>query len=335
MRAKKRTGTAVLVLLAGLWGGRPARTELPADNSEAVRIERLIHQLGAAEFPEREAASAALEKIGAPALPALRQVKAGRDLEVRRRAAWLIERISSRIHAAAEAKVRATVKRLGGEVDEYRLKEQTGRFLRVRLVDTGATDTDLANFRDCQMIGDLFLDGTRVTDAGLACLESLKDLRDLGLRRTQVTDAGLIHLRGLTALESLQLDDTQVTDAGLVHLQGLTGLIYLSLSGTKLEGPGLAHLKGLDSLGFLMLANTQVTDVGLVHLEQLTHVHYLDLSSPKITDAGIVHLPPDLLRLDLSGINLRATVQAVRKNYPHLRVLKINDTTWEKDDGGR
>jgi hypothetical protein len=335
MRAKKRVGLAVLLLLAGLWPGDSARTEPLADSSEAVRIERLIHQLGAADFAEREAASAALEQVGAKALPALRQAATGRDLEVRRRAAWLVEKISGGVRAAAEAKVRATVKRLGGEVDEYRLKGQAGRFLRVRLVDTGATDADLAHFRDCQTIGDLFLDGTRVTDAGLACLEGLKDLRDLGLRRTRVSDAGLIHLRGLTALESLQLDDTKVTDAGLVHLHGLTRLIHLSLSGTKVEGPGLAHLKELDSLGFLMLANTQVTDPGLVHLEQLTHVHYLDLSSPKITDTGIVHLPPDLLRLDVSGIKLRATVQAVRKHYPHLQVLKVNDNTWEKDDGGR
>ncbi len=55
------------------------------------RIDRLVQQLGSARFEAREEASKALERIGEPALPALRQAASGSaDAEVRRRARLLV-----------------------------------------------------------------------------------------------------------------------------------------------------------------------------------------------------------------------------------------------------
>src|SRR5262249_18403746 len=54
----------------------------------------LIARLGADDFRAREAASAALERIGEGALPALRQALLADDLEVRHRAEALVERLA-------------------------------------------------------------------------------------------------------------------------------------------------------------------------------------------------------------------------------------------------
>jgi hypothetical protein len=57
-------------------------------------IERLVKQLGADEFDQREAASAALNKVGKPALKALRKAATeSDDAEVRFRAAALVQAI--------------------------------------------------------------------------------------------------------------------------------------------------------------------------------------------------------------------------------------------------
>jgi RNA polymerase sigma factor (sigma-70 family) len=74
-----------------------ARTETAPDNKD---IERLIKQLGSDEFTEREAATAALKKVGKPALKALSEAATeNADTEIRRRAAALIAAIrDSLIH---------------------------------------------------------------------------------------------------------------------------------------------------------------------------------------------------------------------------------------------
>ncbi len=62
------------------------------------QVAALVRQLGADTFAERNRASAALEKIGPPALPALRKALSGGDLEVRRRAKRLLDAIELRIY---------------------------------------------------------------------------------------------------------------------------------------------------------------------------------------------------------------------------------------------
>ncbi|HKI31086.1 MAG TPA: hypothetical protein VKA46_04420, partial [Gemmataceae bacterium] len=75
-----------LILSGESRGDEPARP--PKEAPDRAQVERLIRQLGSDEFKEREAASRQLEKIGPPAMEALRAAGTGsKDAEVRRRAA--------------------------------------------------------------------------------------------------------------------------------------------------------------------------------------------------------------------------------------------------------
>jgi hypothetical protein len=78
--AARRLGLLILVGL-GL---------APADDDPA----RLVERLGSGRFEERERAARELERLGAPALPALRRARGAADPEVRGRAAGLVERIA-------------------------------------------------------------------------------------------------------------------------------------------------------------------------------------------------------------------------------------------------
>jgi hypothetical protein len=64
-----------------------------------AEIDRLVKQLGSVRFEEREAASKALEKVGYPALGALRKAAKSQDRETRRRARLLVEQIENGLDA--------------------------------------------------------------------------------------------------------------------------------------------------------------------------------------------------------------------------------------------
>jgi RNA polymerase sigma factor (sigma-70 family) len=85
LAAVAAAGTAGAVYRA--WPGQPA--DAPADRDVAG----LVRRLGSEDFAEREAADKALAELGEAALPELRKARDSADLEVRRRAADLIERI--------------------------------------------------------------------------------------------------------------------------------------------------------------------------------------------------------------------------------------------------
>jgi hypothetical protein len=68
--------------------------DTPVENTQ---LQSLIGQLGSNRFLERQAATEALDKIGEPALPYLREAIKSNDLEVRRRAEDLIPRIEMRL----------------------------------------------------------------------------------------------------------------------------------------------------------------------------------------------------------------------------------------------
>lgn len=76
---------AVMILPLGSSG----KTDLPRTGQ--TEIQRLIRQLGSENFQKREAASRDLAAIGQPAGSALRSAMDSSDLEVRRRAARLVE----------------------------------------------------------------------------------------------------------------------------------------------------------------------------------------------------------------------------------------------------
>jgi uncharacterized protein (TIGR03067 family) len=67
----------------------------PGKETEGETVARLIKQLGDDVFAEREAATKQLERIGEPALAALRRAAASsRDFEIRHRAKRIIEAIA-------------------------------------------------------------------------------------------------------------------------------------------------------------------------------------------------------------------------------------------------
>jgi HEAT repeats len=72
-----------------------------AGSQEPGRVPELLRQLGSTRFAERQAAAEALDKIGEPALAALRKMAdTAPDLEVRRRAEQVIDRIETRLYGA-------------------------------------------------------------------------------------------------------------------------------------------------------------------------------------------------------------------------------------------
>jgi hypothetical protein len=76
---------ALAVLVAAL-GSEPER---------APALDDLIGRLGAARYAERQEAATAIEAIGGPALPALRDAARADDPEVRSRAEWLVGRVEA------------------------------------------------------------------------------------------------------------------------------------------------------------------------------------------------------------------------------------------------
>jgi hypothetical protein len=57
----------------------------------------------------------------------------------------------------------------------------------IDLAFTKVTDTGLANFKECQNLTFLFLNGTRVTNAGLAHFKDCKQLTSVSLKQTNVS----------------------------------------------------------------------------------------------------------------------------------------------------
>jgi hypothetical protein len=72
----------------------------PPERTTGTSIAALMAQLGSDRFHEREAASEALEMVGAPAVEALRRATTSEDQEIRRRAVDLVQKIEKRMEAA-------------------------------------------------------------------------------------------------------------------------------------------------------------------------------------------------------------------------------------------
>src|SRR5262245_43839654 len=87
-----------LLVAIALGAGLGLAVALPSPAAEyktdAGRIAKLIDQLGSPKFTEREDAMKELEKIGVPALPALRKATKSNDAETRRRAEELVGKLS-------------------------------------------------------------------------------------------------------------------------------------------------------------------------------------------------------------------------------------------------
>src|ERR1017187_84172 len=79
--------STALLLLVGL--GQVQGSEASPD------LAALVLQLGAPRYADRQAAAEALERIGAPALTALRVARASRDMEVKTRSSSLLLKIET------------------------------------------------------------------------------------------------------------------------------------------------------------------------------------------------------------------------------------------------
>jgi hypothetical protein len=225
---------------------------------ETAEAERLVRQLGSDDFAEREAATKALLRLGQAAFPALRNARHSQDVEVRRRAEELWDRLDIPYNL---------VRRLGGwcELDETAPEKP---LLRVRLSFTAVKDADLAGLRQCDRLISLELAGTRVSPAGLAHIEHLRSLRTITLP-SPMTDEGLEHIKGLTELVELALVGPGVTDKGIACLKEMRKMRCLSLVKTAVTDDGLRHLAGMKDLEALILVDTKVTVKGLAHLKDL------------------------------------------------------------------
>lgn len=85
------------LLAAALFVALAAGFTAPADDkADAAQIDKLVEQLGSGTFAEREKASKELDRIGAPALEALRKAAKSPDFEVRKRAEALVKSIERR-----------------------------------------------------------------------------------------------------------------------------------------------------------------------------------------------------------------------------------------------
>jgi hypothetical protein len=98
-----RSRHLLAALLFGLALTLPAAVPAPAaDKADGARINKLVEQLGSAEFREREKAVQELDAVGEPALEALRKAAASDDAEVKARAAGLVKTIERRVESARE-----------------------------------------------------------------------------------------------------------------------------------------------------------------------------------------------------------------------------------------
>jgi RNA polymerase sigma factor (sigma-70 family) len=94
------TGTGILTyrtLAAGQpGGGAPAPASQTTAAGDEARIVKLIDQLGSSSFADREEATKELNQIGVPALDALRKAAQSDDLEQKKRASDLVNKIEGR-----------------------------------------------------------------------------------------------------------------------------------------------------------------------------------------------------------------------------------------------
>jgi uncharacterized protein (TIGR03067 family) len=97
--------------------------------TDQAKIQRLIRQLGSENFQKREAASRDLAAIGEPARHALRRALHDPDLEVRRRAALLVESLVAKDRAREVAALQGlwilkTTEYLGEKADQDPVEDE-------------------------------------------------------------------------------------------------------------------------------------------------------------------------------------------------------------------
>src|SRR5262249_28094104 len=104
---RQHSWPAILLVCLLVVGTREGSAQVRGQaDASAGKVERLIRQLGAEGFRDREAADKALKSIGEQALEPLRKAARGNpDPEVRRRAKALVESIAAKVRQAKLARL--------------------------------------------------------------------------------------------------------------------------------------------------------------------------------------------------------------------------------------
>lgn len=119
--------------------------------AEKAEVEGLVRQLGADRYEDRERASRALERLGAPALEQLRLARNHPDPEVRNRAASLVGRIEGALADRELCRVRALIAQLSS--DSFPARQEASRQLsllgkeRLPLLEEAKRDAQDAEVR--------------------------------------------------------------------------------------------------------------------------------------------------------------------------------------------
>ncbi len=199
-----------------------------------------------------------------------------------------------------QARAISRIRELRGAVIRDNLQPGTP-VIEVDLMESDATDADLALLKTFTSLRRLNLGMTAVSDNGIAILKrlsTLEDLTHLDLEKTSIGDAGLAHLSRLTSLQDLNLSDTPVTDAGLAHLKGLTRLSALDLRNTEVSDACLGHLKGMTSLKTVELSDTKISDTGVRMLQR----ELPTLKIQRTTSSRPTVMPELLMKLSTRGL---------------------------------
>jgi len=168
------TGPWLLIALSALAASPP-----PPSAPKPADVGRLLGQLGSDSYPEREAASRALEAIGEPALPSLRQARRSNDPEVQRRAAGLVEAIEGPMKARDLAGALTTLKAEGATVAE----DAPPGEIHIEFRDKPLSAAAIAALRALGRVVNynLTLSGNGIADASLDRLQRLGGLQTLAL----------------------------------------------------------------------------------------------------------------------------------------------------------
>lgn len=295
----------------------------PVPRPSAAQLAKLVADLGADDFPTREAVERALEGVGAEAVPALVEGMKSADPEVRSRSLALALKAEKRAAAHFEA--------LGADVQR---DNTTGRVKIISYTYRDASklrDEHLRELVGLPWLNRVWLNNAEVGDAGMVHVGRLTNLDILDLEGTRVTDAGLAHLAGLTNLETLCLRSTAVTGRGLVHVKGMKKLWTLSLYKAKVTDAGLAAgVGGINRSGCrsLNLSGTQVSDDGLACLKEVKHRFGLGLMDTRITACGLARLQavPNLVALALSGTAVTDEACAQLAKIKTLEGVSLDET---------
>ena len=247
-------------------------------------IERLIQQLNADRFAEREEATRLLYELGAPAIGALETSVRTGNPEVRSRSIYVLKQIAADEDPLGVSPARTSLEslltlpvELGrqrvqvaiNELDKIR-ESRTLTYLqekgavtrtdlllvdqRVSLVGgyalmfnehwSGSIE-DLVRLRFLGGLVGVWLSGSWVTDEHIQTLAEAKQIRLVSIRNASITDRSIVAMVGMGKLEGLELRYCPIEDSSVASLKRMQFLTKLRLIGTRLSRAAADDLIGL------------------------------------------------------------------------------------------